>query len=137
MNQTQLAEPARKGRAHGVTSELERVAARVTVAWTPSKHAAASDLAPTEIELVSRLNAGSHSTWICAPSLGSNWLEAISSAHCQEVVLTARVGDDLPAKHLVLELAELLTLKLTEGQPMIRVRFLPPANASRRARTHA
>jgi hypothetical protein len=137
LNQTELAEPARKGRARGVATEPERVTARVTVAWTPSKHGGPSDLAPAEIELVSRLNADSNCTWICAPSFGSNWLEAISSAHCQEVVLTARIGNDMPAKHLVLELAELLTLELTEGQPTIRVRFLPPANAARGARTHA
>jgi hypothetical protein len=46
-------------------------------------------------------------------------------------VLTARLGDDQPAKHLVLELAELLTLELAATQPLIRVRFLPTANKRR------
>jgi hypothetical protein len=41
------------------------------------------------------------------------------------VVLTVRLGDDGRARHLVLELAELLTQRLSATKPHIRVRFLP------------
>jgi len=57
-----------------------------------------------------------------------DWVEALSSARCHEVVLTARLGDNLQAKHLVLDLAERLTFELTEHQPLIRVLFLPSTN---------
>ncbi len=76
-------------------------------------------------------------TWTCSEDFGANWVEAISSARCSEVVLTARLGNDVPARHLVLELAELLTFSLTESHPLIRVLFLPAANAPQDTRNHA
>jgi hypothetical protein len=118
-------------------SEPERVSARLTVAWTPGHHDGASRLAPTEVELVTRLEADSNRIWICPDSIGANWLEAIASARCSEVVLTARIGDDLSVKHSVLELAERLTFRLTESQPLIRVVFVPAASAPRGQRSHA
>jgi hypothetical protein len=120
-----------------VTRGSARVDARVTVAWTPTNDAGAPNVTPTEIELVSEPDAEPNRTWVCPQSFGSNWVEAISSAHCREVVLTARLGNNLPAKHLVLELAELLTFRLAESQPLIRVRFLPTIDAVHGERSHA
>lgn len=142
MNQPELARPTRPRRAHRIRSAAERVtAARVTVSWIASPHTDAESLAPTELELVAGLESASDRTWTCLQGFGSNWVEAISAARCTEVVLTARLGDDTPAKHLVLELAELLTFKLTQSQPLIRVLFLPPvlapAGAPHGVRTHA
>jgi len=119
VNQIELAQPSRRRRVHRVASEPERVTAHVTVAWTPSNHDGAPRFSSTEIELVPGFEASPHQSWI----------EAISSARCREVLLTARLGNNVPAKHLVLELAELLTFSLTEIQPLIRVRFLPTAGA--------
>ncbi len=138
MNQPELARPARKHRAHPAVGVRERfIAARVPVAWTPANHERAQRVGQTEVELVAEPASAPNRTWTCAEGFGSNWVEAISSARCSEVVLTARLGNDVPAKHLVLELAELLTFRLTESQPLIRVLFLPAANAPRRARSHA
>jgi hypothetical protein len=66
--------------------------------------------------------------WRCRELSGASWVEAISAAHCTEVVLTARLGDDRRARHLVLELVELLTQRLSATKPYIRVRFLPSLN---------
>lgn len=130
-------EPARRaGRAHSVPVRLDRhSAARVTVAWTPSNHDSAPRRAPTEIELVAGLEADP--TWTCRQDFASKWLEAIASARCSEVVLTARLDDDPQAKHRVLELAELLTVELATTQPLIRVRFLPTASERHSARSPA
>ena len=116
---------ARRPRAYRRTRAAECAAVpRVTVAWTASSRDGAPNI-PTEVELVAELESAASGMWTCADSFGGNWVEAISSAHCSEVLLTARLGDDIPAKHLVLELAQLLTFKLSEGHPLIRVRFLP------------
>ena len=65
---------------------------------------------------------------------GTSQLEPLCAARCSEVVLTAQ-SDDPPSKHLVFELAGLLTLKLAATQPLIRVRFLPPVeHAASRAK---
>jgi hypothetical protein len=117
-------------------SEPARVA-RVTLACTPGRHDGAPRIAPTELELVVGLAGDSNQTWTCLESHGANWVEALSSARCSEVVLTARIGDDFAAKHLVLELAELLTFKLTESQPLIRVLFVPAQSATPGQRSHA
>jgi hypothetical protein len=111
--------------------------ARVTVAWTPSNADSAPSFAPTEVELVAGLDAAPTTTWTCHQRFASNWVEAIASARSREVVLTAWLGDDLPAKHLVLELAERLTRELAATQPLIRVRFLPTAGNRRGARSRA
>jgi len=107
------------------------------VAWTPANHDGASRPARTELELVAGEEATANSTWSCPESFGSNWVEAISSARCNEVVLTARIGSDVSAKHLVLELAELLTFRLTESHPLIRVLFLPTAQTPHSVRSQA
>ena len=137
MNQAQLAQTTRRRRVRQIASASEPVGARVTISWTPGHHDGFSPLAPTELELVTRLEADSNRTWTCPESIGASWLEAITSARCSEVVLTARIGDDLSVKHSVLELAELLTFRLTESQPLIRVVFVPAASAPRRHRSHA
>jgi hypothetical protein len=141
MNQPELAQATLKHRARRVARTLERfTAARVTVTWTPSGQDAAAPLASAELELVAGISSAAHRHWTCPRNFGSSWLEAISPARCSEVVLTARLGDDLSAKHLVLELAELLTLKLTETRPLIRVRFLttePSKKLTRGPRNHA
>jgi hypothetical protein len=108
---------ATRGRAH---------AARVIVAWSPATQDGAASFGPAQIELEGQLDAPNSTTWTCRDSFESGWVEAISSAQCSEVVLTAELDHDLPAKHLVFGLAELLTLKLAPSQPLIRVRFLPP-----------
>jgi hypothetical protein len=101
-------------------------AARVIVAWSPANQDGAASFGPAQIELEGQLDAPNSTTWTCQHSFESGWVEAISSAQCSEVVLTAELDDDLPAKHWVLGLAELLTLRLAPSQPLIRVRFLPP-----------
>ena len=97
---------------------------RLTVAWTPSNPGIMSDFAPIEVELVPGPEAASNRTWTCRKGFGSNWLEAIAPARCSEVLLSARLGNDVSARHLVLELVELLAFKLRDSQPLIRVLFL-------------
>jgi hypothetical protein len=100
--------------------------ARVVVAWSsPSDTEAGHCLAPVNLELEPSSSATAGGAWRCRELSGASWVEAISAAHCTEVVLTARLGDNGPARHLVLELAELLTQKLSATKPHIRVRFLP------------
>jgi hypothetical protein len=113
-----LSETGPRGRAN---------AARVIVAWSPANEDSALGLEPTQVELEAELAASAATTWTCRQPSGSGWAEELSSARCSEVVLTAQLDDDLPAKHLVLELAGLLALKLAATQPLIRVRFLPPS----------
>ena len=137
MNQTQIAQPARRRRARRVPSEAEQASARVTVAWIPAHHDGPARLAPTELELVTRLEPDANRIWTSPEGFGPDWLEAIEAARCSEVVLTARLGNDLIAKHSVLELAELLTFKLSASQPLIRVLFVPSEGAPRGTRTHA
>jgi hypothetical protein len=135
MNQQPRTEPARRAREQRSPDSMpiepiRHNVARVTVAWTPSSH----DGAPTEVELVAGLEAAQTTTWTCRQSFAPDWVEAIASARCSEVVLTAQLGDDLPAKHRVLDLAELLTFELAATQALIRVRFLPAASKRRGAR---
>lgn len=130
MNQSEPARPARRHHARRAPRTPERITApRVTVAWSPSNHEGTSGLALTEVELVAGPEALPNRTWTCPEGLESNWVEAISCARCSEVVLTARLGNDPSAKHLVLELAELLTFRLSESRPRIRVLFLPTASS--------
>jgi hypothetical protein len=138
MNEQPRTEPARRARGKrsvdcGPIEPGRPNAARVTVAWTPLSN----DGMPGEIELVDGLEAAQTTTWTCRRRFASNWVEAIASARCSEVVLTARLGDDLPAKHRVLDLAELLTFYLAATQPLIRVRFLPTTSKRRGTRSPA
>jgi len=110
--------------------------ARLTVSWT-TDHDGAPGSAPIEVELVAESESAPNRTWTCSESFGSRWVDALASARCSEVLLTARLGNDLPAKHLVLELAQLLAFTLTDSQPLIRVRFLPTTSGARVARRHA
>ncbi len=124
MNQPRTAR--RERGPHGLPiAPLRTGAARVTVAWTPSRHDLAPSLAPTELELFAALEASPMAPWTSRESLATTWLETLASARCSEIVLTARLDDDLNAKHRVLELVELLTFELAATQPLIRVRFLP------------
>jgi hypothetical protein len=101
-----------------------REPARVVVAWSsPSDSEAGRCLAPVNLELEASSTANAGDAWRCREPSGASWVEAISAAGCTEVVLTARVGEDGRARHLVLELAELLTQKLSATKPHIRVRF--------------
>jgi hypothetical protein len=84
-------------------------------------------LAPVNLELEGASSATAGRAWRCRELSGASWVEAIAAAGCSEVVLTARLGDDGRARHLVLELAELLTRTLSATKPHIRVRFLPPS----------
>ena len=115
-----------------------REAARVVVAWSsPSDAETGRCLAPVHLELEPSASATAGGAWRCRELSGAGWVDAISAARCTEVVLTARLGDDGRARHLVLELAELLTQRLSATKPHIRVRFLPsldePSTASARS----
>jgi len=104
-----------------------REAARVVVAWSSTLDTEAGRcLAPVNLELEASSAANAGRTWRCRELEGASWVEAISAARCSEVVLTARLADDTAARHLVLELVELLTQRLSATKPHIRVRFLPP-----------
>jgi len=94
----------------------------VVVAWTPASEGAV--LEPTQVELEAQLETPASATWVCREPSRTGWAEALAAAHCSEVVLTA-LDDDIPSRHLIFELAGLLTLKLTATRPLIRVRFLP------------
>jgi hypothetical protein len=83
-------------------------------------------LEPTQVELEAELETQAATTWVCRETSGSGWAEALFSTLCSEVLLTA-LSDDLPSKHLVFDLADLLTLKLAASRPLIRVRFSPPS----------
>lgn len=109
-----------------------REAARVVVAWSsPSDLEAGRVLAPVNLELETSSSATAGGSWRCRELSGVSWVEAISAARCTEVVLTAHLGGDGRGRHLVLELAEILTQRLSATKPHIRVRFLPsPAEAS-------
>lgn len=100
--------------------------ARVVVAWSsPLDTEAGRCLAPVKLELEAAPSATAIGAWHCRELSGASWVEAISAARCTEVVLTARLGDDGAARHRVLELAELLTQRLSATKPHILVRFLP------------
>jgi hypothetical protein len=116
----------RAPRAASRRAARSRGVARVVVDWSsPLTVASGAVLAPLQLELEAAPQGTALGTWKCRELSTAGWVEAISSAQCTEVVLTARLGDDGPARHLVLELAELLTQKLAATQPLIRVRFLP------------
>ncbi|HEX2674656.1 MAG TPA: hypothetical protein VHM25_27460, partial [Polyangiaceae bacterium] len=132
MNHSETTQPIRTARARrGAKGRESFATARVTVSWTAKNHDGAPPLAPPEFELTYELAAGQDHAWTSSDDFEVNWLEALSAARCHEVVLTARLGDNLSAKHLVLELAEQLTFKLAQHQPLIRVLFLPSTSAPR------
>ena len=107
--------------------------ASVVVAWRNASDDGAHELEPTQVELEADLEASGATTWVPRQSSGSGWAEALSSARCSEVVLTARTCDPR-SKHLVFELAGLLALDLAATQPLIRVRFLEPSHAAPHAK---
>jgi hypothetical protein len=123
----QAAVPGWHGRGHE--------AARVVVAWSsPSDTEGGRCLAPVNLELEASSSATAGGSWRCHDLSGVGWVEAISAAHCTEVVLTAHLGPNGRGRHLVLELAEILTHRLSATKPHIRVRFEPSgdeANSSR------
>jgi hypothetical protein len=141
LTQQSTLEPARKAPrilrslSDAAVRRLNNVA-RVVVAWHKVSEDGAAELEPTEVELEADLAAPTSATWVSRLPSGLGWAEALSSAACSEVVLTARI-DDPTSKHLVFELAGLLSLRLAATQPLIRVRFLPPVGARRRARSAA
>jgi hypothetical protein len=138
LNHSEPTQPIRTTRTRrGAKGRESLTTARITVSWTPGLHDGAPLVSPTEVDLVRELHAGSGHSWTCADDFDFDWLEAVSAARCREVVLTARFGDNVPAKHLVLELAERLTFQLTDAQPLIRVLFLPTVGPSRRVHSHA
>jgi len=75
--------------------------------------------------LASSSSSAPGEAWRSLERSGASWVEALSAASCTEVVLTACVPDEGRARHLVLELAEQLTQRLSATKPHIRVRFLP------------
>ena len=104
-------------------------AAHVVVAWTPENDGGALAPGMTQVELEAELATPAATTWVCRETSGSGWAEALSSAHCSEVLLTA-LSDDISSRHLVFELADQLTRKLAASRPLIRVRFSPPSELS-------
>jgi hypothetical protein len=138
LNHSEPTQPIRTARTRrGAKGRESFATARVTVSWTASNHDGAPLLVPGEFELTCPIAATHSHAWTRSDDFGFNWVEALSSARCREVVLTARLGDNPSGKHLVLELAERLTLELTQHQPLIRVLFLPPTTAQRARRNHA
>lgn len=97
---------------------------QVEVAWS-APGSLLPESAAARVELEAKPKASGQPTWTCPRAPGWRWEEALSAAACEEVVLTAQLGDDLDAKHLVLGLAERLTQELAATKPLIRVRFLP------------
>lgn len=101
-----------------------REAARVVVAWSSSSDTEGSrSLAPVNLELETSSSATAGGSWRCRDLSGLSWVEAISAARCTEVVLTAHLGPHGRGRHLVLELAEILTHRLSATKPHILVRF--------------
>jgi hypothetical protein len=103
-----------------------RETARVVVAWSsPSGVETGRVLAPVNLELETSSSGTAGGSWRCRELSGASWVDAIAAAGCTEVVLTAHLGGDGRGRHLVLELAETLTRKLSGTKPHIRVRFMP------------
>ena len=96
---------------------------QVVVAWS-EPGAAAPAAAVARIELQAEPKPSGKLTWNCRTPSGWGWEEALCAAGCDEVLVTAQLGDDRDAKHLVLGLAERLTQKLAATKPLVRVRFL-------------
>jgi hypothetical protein len=120
----------KKGAAAGRRGRCQE-AARVVVAWSsPSDMEGGRCLAPVNLELETSSSATAGGSWRCHDLSGVSWVEAISAAHCTEVVLTAHLGPNGRGRHLVLELAEILTQRLSATQPHIRVRFEPSGDAA-------
>lgn len=137
MNHSEPTPLIRRARARrGAKGRESFATARVTVSWSANNHDGMPPLTPTEFELMRKPSADRNQLWNCSDDFEIDWLQALYSARCHEVVLTARLGDDIGAKHLVLELAEQLRFKL-EHQPLIRVLFLPSTSAPRAFRNHA
>ena len=111
MTQLHPSRAARRQRFHHHAAEWAEPA-HVTVAWSSEAHAGFPTHTEVEVELVAKLTRSE-----------LHWLADLAAARCHEVVLTARVGKKAPARHLVLELAELLTVELAATQPLIRVLF--------------
>jgi len=94
------------------------------VDWSPAL-GAGDDRPVGHVELIAPIDAGANASWSCIyPEARGWWEEAISAAHCHEVVLTTWLGKDPLARDMVLDLAEHLTQRLKESKSLIRVRFL-------------
>lgn len=96
---------------------------QVVVAWS-APGSAAPAAAVAQVELEAEPKPSGQPTWNCRAPSGWRWEEALCAAGCDEVLVTAQLGDDRDAKHLVLGLAERLTQKLAATKPLVRVRFL-------------
>jgi len=140
LNHSEPAQPIRTTRARrGAKGPQSSSTTSVTLSWTPATYDGArlhATAAAAEIKLTRELDHGTSRTWICSGHAEFDWIAALCSARCSEVVLTARLGDNLAGKHIVLELAELLTFRLTATQPLIRVFFLPTPGAAPAIRHH-
>jgi len=130
LNHTEAAQPIRTTRAHrGAKGPRSSSTASVTLSWIPATYDGAR-VPAAEIELTRQLDRRTSRPWICSDDAEFDWIAELSSAQCNEVVLTARLGDNLAAKHIVLELAELLTFRLAATQPLVRVLFLPISSSA-------
>jgi hypothetical protein len=127
VNQLELARPTRARRIAALPHRAAPIS--VTVAWVTSAPELASGLRPMTLELATEPETGTR-TWTCPQGRGSDWLAALCLSGSREIVVTAELGNDTSAKHLVLELAELLTQKLSATQALVRVLFLPRAGHS-------
>lgn len=115
------------------TARRRARAAHVVVAWTAVSDGGGLVAEPTQVELEARLGSPASTTWTSREPADSGWAEALSTARCTEVLLTAP-DDDLRSRHLVFELAGLLTHKLLATRPLIRVRFVPSAERVQQVR---
>lgn len=109
----------------------------VSVDWSVPETLGARGVAPgrLQLEAVPTSDPSVTQRWIWSEAPGASWETAVAEAGCDEIVLTAQLGDDADAKHLVFGLAEQLTHALAASHPTIRVRFLAaPSPRARRRR---
>lgn len=133
-SKSELLSTARQNQRGARARRRGDVTTRVVVDWSSTVETEAGRcLAPVTLELEARSPPNAGGVWRqhqpgarCGELAGASWLDVIAGARCSEIVLTARLADDAADRHLVLELAELLTQRLSATKPHIRVRFLPP-----------
>ena len=138
MNRSESAQLTRKAHLPARARLAQPFAStRVTLTWTAWNHDGAPHPALDELELSIDPGAARECGWICTRELESDWVEVLSAARCTEIVIRAKLADNLSGKHLVLELAEFLTFRFAQSKPLIRVLFLPAVSATRNAQSHA
>jgi len=131
LSRTRSLRPPRPFRREAAT----RAPVHVVVDWSvESERPGAVVSSRVELESASEHGSTRPARWICRTAAGASWEEALLAAGCPEVVLTAELGDDPEAKHLVFGLAEHLTHSLAANHPMVRIRFVPSNGREARPR---